>query len=517
MGPGSGQEPARPRGAHRVHEAASPSRNPSVDVTSGLDQTTSEPVAGDFDLLDTLATELESTAAATTADATAGRAAGGLLSEGLRTVVSMVMSEAPVVLEALDEIETAAAQLCGQRNAITARLVDLIVRLDADALWESTGARSLEHWVAWKCGMSTQHAMDLVTTARRAAVLPETMAGLAEGVISEDQVAVIARRAPDGMDHHFATLAHDASVSQLRTALRIAQRAQPPAPAPAPPPDEAPPAAPTAPTVDRTVSTWFDDFGVWHARVQLPIEEGAYAEQALQAHKDALVQEWKRARSAAEEAGIDELSPPPFPTTADAFLRLCERGLDVAARARPHCDRTTVILHLDVESRLGELHLGPALTDAERRYLACDATFETWFERDGEVIGAARATRKIPRRLRRALERRDRCCRVPGCGATAGLHAHHIVHWEDGGPTELWNVVLVCPFHHRLHHRGGITIRGPADRLEVRDRRDRLLSGASLARPPEGPFPDAPCYRHVPGERAQWKWYDPPVVRRDAW
>lgn len=117
----------------------------------------------------------------------------------------------------------------------------------------------------------------------------------------------------------------------------------------------------------------------------------------MQAHKDALVQEWKQAREAAKEAG---------------------------RRAEP----------------AAELHLGPALTEAERRYLSCDATFETWFERDGEVIGAARSTRKIPRRLRRALERRDRCCQVPGCDATAGLHAHHIVHWEDGGPTELWNL-----------------------------------------------------------------------------
>lgn len=426
----------------------------------------------------------------------------------------MVLSQAPAVREALEEIETAAAELCGQRNAITARLLELIGRLDTDDLWESTGARSLEHWVAWKCGMSTAHAKDLVTTARRASELPETMAGMAEGVISEDQVAVIARKAPDGMDHHFAALARDASVSQLHTALRIAQRAQTPGPAPAPsPPAEEEPAPPAEPEVDRTVSIWSDDLGAWHARVQLPIEEGAYADQALQAHKDALVQEWKRAREAAKEVGMEEMHPPPFPTLADAFLRLCERGLDVAAHERPHCDRTTVILHVDVGSRAADVHLGPALTEAERRYLCCDATFETWFERDGEVIGAARSTRKIPRRLRRVLERRDGCCRVPGCGATAGLHAHHIVHWEDGGPTEVWNLVLICPFHHRLHHRGGITIRGPADRLEVLDRRDRLLSGGSLATRPSEAFPDAPRYQHVPGERAQWKWYDPPVVR----
>jgi len=34
-------------------------------------------------------------------------------------------------------------------------------------------------------------------------------------------------------------------------------------------------------------------------------------------------------------------------------------------------------------------------------------------------------------------------CVMPGCTATRGLHAHHIVHWENGGATELSNLVLL--------------------------------------------------------------------------
>ena len=44
----------------------------------------------------------------------------------------MVMCETPEVLEALDEIEATAAELCGQRHAITAQLIDLVARLDGD-------------------------------------------------------------------------------------------------------------------------------------------------------------------------------------------------------------------------------------------------------------------------------------------------------------------------------------------------------------------------------------------------
>jgi Domain of unknown function (DUF222) len=86
------------------------------------------------------------------------------------------------------------------------------------------------------------------------------------------------------------------------------------------------------------------------------------------------------------------------------------------------------VVHVDVEQRAAALHLGPLLTESDRRYLTCDATCEVWFERAGQPIGAGRATRLISRRLRRALEYRHRSCAVPGCGATRGLHAHHIRH-----------------------------------------------------------------------------------------
>ena len=115
----------------------------------------------------------------------------------------------------------------------------------------------------------------------------------------------------------------------------------------------------------------------------------------------------------------------------------------------------------------------------------------------------------ISRRLRRALEHRHPTCAVPGCGATRGLHAHHIRHWEDGGATELDNLVLLCPYHHRLHHRGGITITGPPEHLTVTDSDGRELSSASLARPPNGPPPAVPPCPGPLGERADWKWYDP--------
>ncbi len=190
-------------------------------------------------------------------------------------------------------------------------------------------------------------------------------------------------------------------------------------------------------------------------------------------------------------------------------MSLVEAGWDSEVARRPHGQRTTAVMHVDVKDRLAALHLGPLLSEDERRFLLCDATCEVWFERHGRVIGAGRATRTVSRRLRRALEHRDRCCVVPGCGATRGLHAHHLRHWEDGGLTELINLALVCPYHHRLHHRGIITITGPADRLVVTDSAGRVLSHGSLARPPTTPPPSVGPYPGPTGERADWWWYEP--------
>ncbi|MFM8598200.1 MAG: hypothetical protein ACKOB8_04240, partial [Mycobacterium sp.] len=74
---------------------------------------------------------------------------------------------------------------------------------------------------------------------------------------------------------------------------------------------------------------------------------------------------------------------------------------------------------------------------------------------------------------------------------------------------ELTNLVLLCPYHHRMHHRGAITITGPADTLSVTDNTGRPLHPGSLARPPNTPPPTVRPYPAPTGERAHWWWYQP--------
>ena len=372
------------------------------------------------------------------------------------------------------------AELSGQRNAIDGRIVEIVAEMERDELCGATGARSVPALVAWKLAASSANAHTIYAVARRFEEFPRCVEALQEGRLSLDQVGVIAAGAGEGSDEHYAQLAAVATVSQLRTAVRLEPRPDP---------------EPRSPLQRSVTKTSIEHSTSW--RITLPHDEAAVFDAALQSHLDALITEWKQ-----DHAGD-------MPDTVDAFLHLVAAGWDAEATRRPHGQRTTVVVHVDAEKRIGALHLGPLLSDADRQYLTCDATCEVWFERDGRVIGAGRSTRTVNRRLRRALEHRHPSCAVPGCGATRGLHAHHIRHWEDGGATDLDNLVLLCPYHHRLHHRGGITITGPADALIVTDSSGDALSSGSLARPPNGPPPDVPPCPGPLGERADWWWYDP--------
>jgi len=388
------------------------------------------------------------------------------------------------------------AELTGQRNAIDSRIVEIVAEVDRDELCGATGARSVPALVAWKTGISPRNAHTIATVAHRLEQFPRCAEGMREGRLSLDQVGVIAEGAADGSDDHYAELAAVATVSQLRAAVKLEPR---PDPEPRPAPQQ---------SITKTPGGPDNEYTVW--RIILPRVEAAKFGAALRSHHDALIAEWRRDRDEGEADGdptTDQV--PPLPNYVDAFNSLVEAGWDAEVARRPHGQHTTVVVHVDVEKRIAALHLGPLLSDDDRRYLTCDASCEVWFERDGRVIGSGRGSRTVNRRLRRALEHRDSCCVVPGCGATRGLHAHHIRHWEDGGPTELDNLVLVCPYHHRLHHRRIITISGSAHRLMVTDSAGQLLSGGSLARPPTTLPPAVPPYPGPTGERADWWWYQP--------
>jgi hypothetical protein len=180
-------------------------------------------------------------------------------------------------------------------------------------------------------------------------------------------------------------------------------------------------------------------------------------------------------------------------------------------------DRFKTYLHLDVErARQAAFTGGWALPDAIRRYLTCDGTVQPIWERDNVPIGVGRSTRVVPPHTRRMVRRRDQGCRVPGCTVRRWLDIHHILHWEDHGPTETWNLVSLCPHHHRLHHQGQLGIRGNADGpdgLVFTNRHGLPIRAGPRPHPPNGPpAPPRGHYHHPTGERLDLAciYFNPP-------
>lgn len=101
-------------------------------------------------------------------------------------------------------------------------------------------------------------------------------------------------------------------------------------------------------------------------------------------------------------------------------------------------------------------HVGPAPVAVARR-LACDASvMRIVMAGRPEPLDVGRRTKVVPPSMRRAVIVRDRNCRFPGCDRPhAWCDAHHVVHWADGGPTAIHNLLLLCRRNHRLVHRPG--------------------------------------------------------------
>jgi hypothetical protein len=84
-----------------------------------------------------------------------------------------------------------------------------------------------------------------------------------------------------------------------------------------------------------------------------------------------------------------------------------------------------------------------------------------------QPLDVGRTTRVVSPAQRTALAVRDGGCVFPGCDRPLSwCEAHHLVHWLDGGPTDLDNLVLLCRAHHRAVHEGGWQLqRQPDGRL----------------------------------------------------
>ena len=114
------------------------------------------------------------------------------------------------------------------------------------------------------------------------------------------------------------------------------------------------------------------------------------------------------------------------------------------------------------------------------RAVCCDARTTAVYEQLAGMFNLGRTQRTANRAQRRCLRKRDGGCRYPGCPMRRFVQVHHALPWEHGGPTEIDNLMELCPKHHRLFHAGAFEI----ERCGAGEFIFRRTDGRVIAPPP---------------------------------
>jgi hypothetical protein len=429
-------------------------------------------------------------------------------------------------------------EIAGHLNAQHARLAGVARELlDDPAKWASEGIFTIERYLCWKTGISRGHAQQIADIARRGDELPEFLEAFERGELSLDQATVVARRAPGWADAEVTALAKLLTVDQLRRSVgrypfplvpdsMLPGATEPGSPAdggddgaadgligPPVPADHQVPepghrfghgggcCGGEADPVDR-MSFGFDDAGRFHLHLDTDQATGMIVDRALEEARDALFQ-----------GGHTDVN------WIDAIREMANRSLDAVASPSRR-NRWRINMNLSTTGRATD-GAGFSLPDAIRHHLTCDGYITPVFLDNGVPVSVGRSQHIVPDRTRRVVEHRDGGCAVPGCNARHFLEVHHIIHWEHHGVTETWNLICLCPHHHRLHHQGKLGISGNADvagGVHFTDAAGKPLtpSGARPTPPGAPPTPPPSRYDHPHGERLDYSLvhFNPPAAYR---
>lgn len=152
----------------------------------------------------------------------------------------------------------------------------------------------------------------------------------------------------------------------------------------------------------------------------------------------------------------------------DAFIGLLQAGIraDAQATGSLHSVATVnVVVSLDhLASGVGHAFLDDveeAISAATAQEIACDAGYRLHVTgRNGEPLFQGDRKRFFTAAQRRSLAVRDGGCVWPQCTSPPSwTHAHHVIPVSEGGPTDIDNGTLLCPYHHHLLHRGEYRMR----------------------------------------------------------
>jgi hypothetical protein len=354
------------------------------------------------------------------------------------------------------------ARLVAVANRVAAELTRTVRRADLASAAEHDGLGSMAAWLRGHARMSPAAAARVVRAGGALEHLPTVGAAAARGLVSAEQVAVVAaavgpeelgRAAEEGVDLAGvdAVLAEVAATAPYRQLTGVVHhylaRLDPDGPEP-------------DPTEQRSLTLARHPDGSVSIRGELDAVGG----ERLQAAVESIAQADRPAGDTRSRAQRQ----------ADALVQLCDNQLASGVLPRLRTVKPHVVVTLGVED-LVDPTTGPAVADtgfgavlsaARARWIACDATVtRIVLGPDGQPLDVGRSHRVVPPHLRKAVEARDRGCVFAGCQAPSSwCDVQHLVEWALGGETSLENSGLLCERHHTKVHHGFRIARDPGGR-----------------------------------------------------
>ena len=208
----------------------------------------------------------------------------------------------------------------------------------------------------------------------------------------------------------------------------------------------------------RRLSIWTNKDGMVVVHGEFDPEAGAVLRTAIEAETNRLFNaDGGRARSGDVRT--------PEQRRADALVGLLSDGGGDGAPVR---FQIPVVVTLDGDEVSAHyVESGEAVPPSVLARLAARADFfGIVFSADGEPLWVGRGVRLATEAQWRALIARDGGCVV--CAASPSqCEAHHVVPWDQLGPTDIDNLVLVCRHHHHLVHDNGWRLRRAAAGWEL--------------------------------------------------
>lgn len=372
--------------------------------------------------------------ASATVDEIAAHAAYGLSTD------AAVLDAVP-----LERLEAEISGFASRLAAATATWLLWVGAYDRREGWASWEAKSCAHWLNWHCGMSPRSAREHVSVAHKLEEFGLMRETFLSGQLSYSKVRAMCRVIEPANEAELVEIAQMTTASQLE---RIVGKM--------PPPGAEGDVQSVAPI---EVSFRENHDGTTSIIMTIPTEEAAIARAGLNATVSSAIERESvggESRSDVVErlGGIGRLR-------ADTAVGLLSGRIGLA-----HEPEAEVLVVADIDVLTGLDDAGECTVDNRRiapevaRRLCCDAIVEAAaLGNDGQPLGIGRRSRVVPRRLRRLVLRRDHgICQFPGCESDRRLHAHHVIHWAFGGPTDLDNLISLCHFHHSSVHDGGWNI-----------------------------------------------------------